>query len=146
MTNQETLDNNKTIAKKSIELFQKGNAIEIEKIIDPSYKLHFPGQPKPMSLKETMKMNEEYYKAFPKTKVTVDFQVAEGDKVVSHITYEGVHSGEFQGIPASNNTVKTSGVAIQTIKNGRVVEEWNEFDTASMLQQMGAMPEMGKMK
>ena len=89
-------------------------------------------------------MNDEYNTAFPDAKVTIENQIAEGDYVVTRVIYQGTNKGEFQGMPASGKKIKTSGLSLQHIVKGKIVEEWDELDTYDMMKQMGAIPEMEK--
>ena len=36
--------------------------------------------------------------------------------------------------------MRVSGITIARIRNGELVEGWNNFDALTMLQQLGAMP------
>jgi predicted ester cyclase len=46
------------------------------------------------------------------------------------------------GIPATGKEVTVSGITISRVKNGKVVEEWSNWDTLGMLQQLGVVPEL----
>ena len=81
-----------------------------------------------------------YFNAFSNIKVTVQDIIAEGDKVVSRVTYSGTHTGELQGIPASGKQFEMSGISIMRIANGEIAEEWEVFDLMGMMQQIGAIP------
>jgi predicted ester cyclase len=37
---------------------------------------------------------------------------------------------------------RVSGITISRVKNGKVVEEWSNWDTLGMLQQLGVVPEL----
>lgn len=133
---------NKKIARQSFEAFEKNDYSLLEKITDTGkFRLHFPGQPEALNYEDALKTNKEYNSAFPDTKVTIENQVAEGDFVVTRVTYEGTHKGELQGTAPSNKKVKVSGLSMQKIVNGKITEEWAEFDALGMLQQIGAIPE-----
>lgn len=67
-------------------------------------------------------------------------QVAEGDLVVSCIRGHGVHRGELFGIPATNKSVETEGIAIHRIGDGKIIEYWSVVDFAGILAQLGLMP------
>jgi predicted ester cyclase len=84
-----------------------------------------------------------YLGAFPDLKVTSDFQVAEGDKVVMRWTGTGTHTGELMGIPATGKRIEMTGIGIQRIAGGRIVEEWVESDQMGMMQQLGVVPPPG---
>ena len=140
-----TLDVNKKIARQSFEALTKGDYNLFEKIVDKKkFKMHFPGNKNPMSYADSLKMNDEYNTAFPDAKVTIENQIAEGDYVVTRVIYQGTNKGECQGMPASGKKIKTSGLSLQHIVKGKIVEEWDELDTYDMMKQMGAIPEMEK--
>jgi steroid delta-isomerase-like uncharacterized protein len=78
--------------------------------------------------------------AFPDFKLEVNRTVAEGDLVVALWTCTGTHKGEFLGIAPTGRQVNISGVAVNHIKNGQVMQERAYFDRLLMLQQLGAAP------
>jgi predicted ester cyclase len=74
----------------------------------------------------------------------VDDLVAEGNKVAGRITGYGTHEGDLLGIPRTGKEIRMSGLVIWRIKKGKIVETWVQNDTMSLLQQLGALPPMGK--
>ena len=84
-----------------------------------------------------------FMSAFPDTQMTVEDLIAEGDKVVARWTARGTHTGELMGIPPTGKQVTVTGVNIGRVANGRIVEEWGEFDMMGMMQQLGVVPTPG---
>jgi steroid delta-isomerase-like uncharacterized protein len=78
--------------------------------------------------------------AFPDFQVTVEDQVAEGDKVVTRWTARGTHLGEFQGIPPTGRRGAITGITIDRIANGKVVECWTNADDLGLLRLLGVVP------
>ena len=78
--------------------------------------------------------------AFPDFDLVIEDQIAEGDKVVTRVTFQGTHRGEYRGVAPTGKQVRYSGIAIDRIVEGKVVEMWHVADTLSLLQQIGAMP------
>ena len=74
--------------------------------------------------------------------VIVD-QVAEGDKVVSRWSGSGKHTGEVMGAAPTGREVTWTTIAISRFVDGKIAEEWVEFDALSFLQQLGAVPPLG---
>ena len=70
-------------------------------------------------------------------------QFSDGDYVITRVIARGKHTGEFLGIPASNNDVQMEGIAIHRVVDGKIVEHWGQVDGVGMLAQMGALPPMG---
>jgi len=73
----------------------------------------------------------------------IESQVAEGDHVATRLIWTALHTGEFNGVPASNRPVRVSGDAFDRIENGRVVEHHAQFDAMGMMVQIGAIPVPG---
>lgn len=72
--------------------------------------------------------------------VTVDDQFAEGDKVVTRWTARGTHDGSLMGIPPTGREAAVTGITIQRLENGRVVEGWTNWDLMGLLGQLGVAP------
>ena len=52
----------------------------------------------------------------------------------------GTHQGEILGLPPTGNAVEIRGINIMQIVDGKNVEEWDAFDTLSLMQQLGTVP------
>ncbi len=79
------------------------------------------------------------FAAFPDSRWTVLDQIAEGDKVVTRWSQIATHKGTFMGIAPTGNRVVNGGVCIDRIADGKIVEEWEEWDTLGMMQQLGVV-------
>ncbi len=64
-------------------------------------------------------------------------QIAEGDLVMNRLTVSGTQQGEFMGHPGTGQTFEVTMINIMRIRDGLVVDEWDEFDTLSFLSQLG---------
>jgi predicted ester cyclase len=74
---------------------------------------------------------------FPDFQLTIDDQFAAGDKVATRVTFSGTHQGAYLGMPATGRRVVYTGIAIDRIEGGRVVEGWHQADELGLLQQLG---------
>jgi steroid delta-isomerase-like uncharacterized protein len=79
--------------------------------------------------------------AFPDIHLTIQDQIAEGDKVVTRWSCTGTLQGEFMGLTPTGKQVTTSGMTISRIVEGKPVEVRQEWDTLGFLQQLGALPQ-----
>lgn len=77
--------------------------------------------------------------AFPDIQVVVEDMIAEGDKVAARCSVRGKHVGDHLGIAASNATIDFDGMCILRIRDGKIVEAWNNFDFMRMNRQIGLM-------
>jgi steroid delta-isomerase-like uncharacterized protein len=78
--------------------------------------------------------------AFPDLHMTIEDQIAEGDRVVIRWTARGTHNGELQGILPTGKKVRLAGTDIERIVDGKLVECWSHVDELGMMQQLGAIP------
>jgi predicted ester cyclase len=84
-----------------------------------------------------------FYSAYPDLHTTIEDMIAEGDKVVTRLTFGGTHQGTFQGIPPTGKQVTITGIQILRIADSKLVEHRSEFDALGMMQQLGVISAMG---
>lgn len=136
-------ETNKTVARRLFEEgWNKGNLSVLSEIIAKDHVNSGPGTLPglPTGLEGTKQLITVYRNAFPDVRFTVDEQIAEGDKVVTRWTGHGTHKGELLGIPATDRSSTVTGIAVDRIVNGKIVESWGIFDQFGMMQQLGVMP------
>ena len=49
------------------------------------------------------------------------------------------HTGEGIGITPTDKPVEFTGMTMVRVKDGKIVEAWNNFDFMAMFQQLGAL-------
>ena len=133
-------ETNKAAARRFLELF---NANELDTILaelyTPQSVIHFPGMPA-LNRDAFKQVGAAFRQGFPDMVLQVVDQIAEGDRVVTHIASTGTHTGTFQGVPASGRPIHIEGVFIERYRDGRVVERWDQLDALGLMQQIGAIP------
>jgi steroid delta-isomerase-like uncharacterized protein len=135
-------EQNKILERRLVEeVWNQGNFAVIDELVARDYLGH-----------STMPANEthgregyrQFYaglrQAFPDILFTVEDQVAEGDRVVTRWTARGTHVGEFQGIPPTGRHGIITGITIERIANGKVVECWTNADDLGMMRLLGVLP------
>jgi steroid delta-isomerase-like uncharacterized protein len=120
----------------------EGNVGVIDELVSTDYIGHDPAQPDMHGPEGVKAFITTYLSAFPDGSITIDDQLAEGDLVATRWTGRGTHNGELMGIPPSGKQVTVNGITISRLKDGRVVEEWQNWDTLGLLQQLGVVPDM----
>jgi predicted ester cyclase len=78
-----------------------------------------------------------FYAAFPDYTHVIDDVVAEGDWVAVRLTFHATHQGEFQGIPATGNTVTYGGAHFGRLVDGRIAEWWILENDLGLMEQIG---------
>ncbi len=136
-------ETNKAVVRRLFEdILSDGRLDVADEIIADGYQesgpVAIPGSPPGP---EGMKMFAAFYRtALPDIRFTVEQQIAEGDVVATRWTSTATHTGELDEIPPSNNAVNCTGVSIDRVVDGKMVEGWGVFDELGMLRQMGVIP------
>jgi len=137
-----SIEENKAIVRGYMEEFlNKGDLSAIDRYLN-SDGVNFNG--KHLSRSEILFLRQPTLTVFPDLNLTIEDQIAEGDKVVTSVIFHGTQQGEFHGIPPTGKKVAYQGIAIDRIVNGKVKEMWHEADTLGMFRQLGAVPRLEK--
>lgn len=75
--------------------------------------------------------------AFPDLTLTVEDNIAEGDKVVSRVIFRGTHEGDFQGFDPTGRSVQFETIVINRFENEELAEAWVQADVLGVMQQLG---------
>jgi ketosteroid isomerase-like protein len=70
-------------------------------------------------------------------------RISEADRCMVRVVMNGRHTGEFQGIPATNRTVSVQQVHIFRFAEGKIVEHRAIRDDMGLARQLGAVPIAG---
>jgi steroid delta-isomerase-like uncharacterized protein len=141
-------EQNKAVVRRLFEeLWNKGNLLVADELFGPNYAHNDPSTPDfgrgPGSEKKRASL---YRTAFPDLRLTIEDMIAEGDEVTARWSCRGTHKGDLSGIPPTGKQVSISGVSIARLANGKVVENWVNWDALGLMQQLGVVPEIGKAK
>jgi serine phosphatase RsbU (regulator of sigma subunit) len=70
----------------------------------------------------------EFRAAFPDFHISINDQIAEGDKVVVHATIRGTHEREFRGMAPTGEEIGEKGFSVfRFSEEGKVVESWDSY-------------------
>ena len=64
------------------------------------------------------------------------------DKVVVRWTGTGEHVGDLNGIAPTGRKIEVSAICIHRMRDGKIAETWEVWDTLGFLQQLGVVPAM----
>ncbi len=84
-------------------------------------------------------LHRAFLSAYPNLQITVEDVITEGDKIAARCTVKATHEGEGLGIAPTNQPIEFTGLTIVKLKDGKIVEAWNEFDFMKMYSQVGAL-------
>ncbi len=134
-------DENKALVRRLIKEVERGNLDAIDELLAPDFVDH--------DLLPDQEPDREGYKrgiaddsaAFSKLGITIEDQIAEGDKVVTRFTWRGSHDQRpFMGIEPTGKKVAARAIFIHRISEGKIKEEWSASDMLATRRQMDAAP------
>jgi predicted ester cyclase len=131
-------EQNSAAARGIFETLEHGNLDALDAIISPDYVLHDPSMPDEVRGVEGAKEMIETYRSAFGLRVTIEHQFADGDYVATRYTAHGTHDSELLGVPPTGREVTAAGICISRCLHGKVVEEWDLWDTLGVLQQISA--------
>lgn len=136
---------NKTLLQRFFQSIYNQGALSVaDEIVAEHYCNHNPA-PGESPGREGLKAFVAYLRrAFADLQITIEDQVAEGDKVVTRFTIRGCQQGEFAGIPPTGKFAKVTAIGIHRIVDGQIVESWLNWDALGLMQQLGEGDPVGQ--
>jgi len=129
----------KAVARLLIDIFNRGTLNDADGLLSSNYVYRGPGGDV-HGAAGWKQLAQMYRTAFPDVIMTIDEQIAEGDKVVTRFTARGTHRGELAGVAASGRLVTVPCLTIDRIVGGQIVETFELFDQLGMFQAIGTLP------
>jgi len=79
---------------------------------------------------------QRFREAFPDLQIMVEDTIVDGDKMACRCTVRGTHRGDTLGFAATHRPVEFTGMCMVRVRDGQLVEGWNNFDFAAMSAQL----------
>jgi steroid delta-isomerase-like uncharacterized protein len=131
-------EQNKALVNRMWEAWNKWDFEALKELSAPEYLFYSPSNStKPTSREATIEMAKTIHNGFPDATFIVEEMFAAGDKVISRYILRGTHQGEYEGVPATGNKIENSAIMITRIENGKIVEDREDWDSLSFMQQLG---------
>ena len=131
-------DQNEQVARRGFDAFNTGDVSIVDEMTADNAVNHDPAMAEeaqgPDGFKQVIQM---YRGAFPDLTFTIEECFSDGDLVCTRWTTEATHDGELMGIAPTGKHITSSGITIDKIQDGKVVESWNQWDNAGLMQQLG---------
>jgi predicted ester cyclase len=86
---------------------------------------------------------EDFFRAFPASRLVFEDVFAAGDRVACRFVVEGVHGGPFLNLEPTGRKFSLPGITILRFRGGRCVERWSQADFLGLLAQLGAITPPG---
>jgi predicted ester cyclase len=130
---------NKAVIRRFYEAFSANDQSAMKEVLAPELKAYTHGEPNPKNLDSMLQTIRDWNAIF-ETHFIIEEQIAEGDKVATRLTTRAIHNGgEYMGIPPTGKLAEVSGISIETIRDGKIVERQVSSDWHGMMQQLGLL-------
>ena len=143
MSAQNYLEEHKALVRRWFEeVWNKGRADAIPEMLAADGIVHGLSEDASQPLRGPagfLPFHAQFREAFPNIEVVIEDQIAEGDRLATRCSVRGKHEGDSLGFKATQAPVEFTGVAITRIKDGQIVEAWNNFDFMKMYKQLGVI-------
>lgn len=131
---------NETHVRRYFDAWNSGNEAALDELIAANCVHHDPANPDistgPQGQKQLMR---KYRTAFPDTRFRVEQIVEQGDTVAARWTVTGTHKGELEGITPTGKSVTVTGISLDRLSGGKIVEGWSNWDALGLLTQLGVV-------
>ena len=121
------------------EVVNTGNVDNIDTFIGPDYVEVYNNVRHEVGIDGAREHILGVRRTYPDLHVTIEQQIAEGEWVVSRITARGTHQGAWMGIAPTGKKVEITGVNINRVVDGRIVEHGGAANLLEPLLEIGAI-------
>jgi len=136
-------EHNKTVVRESREqLWNHRDPGAIDRYFSPSYVSHYLGEESGPA--EMKKHARAFYAAFSNLAFGIEQSIAERDRVACRWWMSGVHTGPFLGHAATGKPFRVTGMIIDRLEEGLIVESWPLMDVRGLLLQLDLWPAPGQ--
>ena len=139
-----TTEKNKLLIRRYIEeVVNTGNVDDLASFISPDYIESHDQTGQSSGLEGAKRHILGVRETYPDLHVAVEQQIAEGEWVVSRITARGTHLGTWLGMRPTGKRVEITGVNIDRVVGGRIVEHGGAANLLGPLLEIGAIQVVG---
>lgn len=137
------VDKNKQVIREFTRIFKNEHDVDgVGHLFDKNFIHHFR-TPIPDGFEGLRQVGIMMNAAFPDVVVTEEDLIASGDKVIERSSAAATHKGALMGAPPTYKTVQWTEIHIYRLKEGKIAEHWAEVAMLELLQQIGALPQIG---
>jgi predicted ester cyclase len=123
------------------EVWNKGMVATIDELFPQTSVMWGVGRPEIASRGPTE--FKAFYRALrtacPDAQIHLEQVVQEGDTAFARWTATMTHTGEGLGIPPTNKKLKLCGMSACKVRDGIIVEGWNNWDQVGMARELGVL-------
>ncbi len=134
-------EQNKALVREFIDAINRQDWQTFDRVVAPHFTRHSStfGQSAVRTREDLRRYLEEEFKTFPDALETINFMVAEADKVVVHSHCLATQKGPLGSFAPLGKQLSADFISVYRIADDRIVEAWTEWDCLNGLIQLGHM-------
>ncbi|MEM3096462.1 MAG: ester cyclase [Nitrososphaerota archaeon] len=125
--------------RKAVDSYNRRDLDFIDELYDKGFLYHGNGEMADLTRDGWRQFIREMQTTFPDMHIHVDEIFTSGDRLCYRMTVSGTHKGELLGLPPTNRKISIRTIGIMRFRDGKIVEEWENYDELGMLRQLGAI-------
>ena len=118
--------------------FNRNSVDDVADVIAPTFVDHHVPPELPAGVEGVRRWWGVVHDAFD-CRLDVEDVVEGVDRIATRMTFSGVHTGDFQGLPATGKPFSAAFMSIERFEDGRLVERWEVGDMVTILGQLGVL-------
>ena len=118
-----------------------GDLDAFDELLHPDVVVHAPMELSSEGIEAEKEVWRKALEAMPDIRHDIQTVLISGGTEAARAVVTGTHRGDFGGIPASGKRFTIDQGLFATVKDGKILEAWEIVDTASLMKQLGALPE-----
>ncbi len=131
---------NLAVVRRMLDVIATGKTADLAQIVASNWTNHDPNLPPMHGVEGAVQLASMWHTAFPDMKFTIEDTLSEGDKVAIRFRLLGKNTGAFMNMPATGKSVDCTGTGIFRVANGKLTDNWVNFDALGVMQQLGIVP------
>jgi len=135
-----SIEANKQVVRRFIEeIVNTGDVSNIEEIVSADYVEVFANQSYEVGIEGAKEHVVGVRRTYPDLRLTIELQIGEGEWVATRITARGTHQGEWLGMQPTGKALEFTGVNLDRVVDGKIVEHGGSADLLMPLLDAGAL-------
>jgi steroid delta-isomerase-like uncharacterized protein len=135
---------NKVLVRRFIdEVYNQGRPEIIDELFADDYVDHTASTEQAPGPSGARQIYDVFHAAFPDLRVEIHDLVADDDLVTFRSTMSGTSKGPLMGAAPTGNRIEIASMVFLRIRDGRIVERWEQMDLLGLMLQLGIVSESG---
>ena len=140
-----SLEENKLLVRRFYEeVVNTGRVEKISHFLSPEYTEVLEGKKNIVGIEGAREHILGVRRTYQDFRMDIESQIAEGDWVVSCFTAKGIHKGDWMGMKATGKPVVFTGVNVDLVVDGRIVEHGGAANMLGPLLEIEAVRFVGQ--